>query len=150
MKERLVLFLDYENLSPAKFADAINVQRSSISHILAGRNKPSFDFIQKTLTVFPYLNADWLITGKGQMIEGDQTTADLFSAHKTGSEEQTGSTSEKDKDPVKISLNIDNQENKESVLNIMSHNEKGNVDKCIERVIVLYSDKSFAVYNPEK
>lgn len=55
-----------EDLSPAKFADSIGIQRSGISHLLAGRNKPSFDFITKMLAAYPDLNADWLLTGKGK------------------------------------------------------------------------------------
>jgi transcriptional regulator with XRE-family HTH domain len=71
MEDRLLKLLDTEQLTSAKFADAIGVQRSSVSHILSGRNKPSFDFLQKTLRAFPMLNADWLILGEGNMYEGD-------------------------------------------------------------------------------
>ncbi|MCK5135103.1 MAG: helix-turn-helix transcriptional regulator [Bacteroidales bacterium] len=80
MKDRLVQLLDIEKLSPSKFADIIGVQRSSISHVLSGRNKPSFDFLQKTLKAFPGLNADWLIQGEGTMYEhmGRETPGTLF------------------------------------------------------------------------
>ncbi len=71
MEDRLLKLLDTEQLTSAKFADAIGVQRSSVSHILSGRNKPSFDFLQKTLKAFPMLNADWLILGEGNMYEGE-------------------------------------------------------------------------------
>ena len=74
MENRLLKLLDAEQLSSAKFADAIGVQRSSVSHILSGRNKPSFDFLQKTLKAFPMINADWLIIGKGNMYEGEVNT----------------------------------------------------------------------------
>ncbi len=50
-----------KGMSPSFFADAIGVQRSSISHILSGRNKPSLDIIQKILRVFPDINRDWLL-----------------------------------------------------------------------------------------
>ncbi len=69
MKERLIQLLDLEQLSPSKFADIIGVQRSSISHVISGRNKPSFDFLQKTLKAFPGLNASWLMLGEGTMYE---------------------------------------------------------------------------------
>lgn len=80
MKERLVQLLDLEQITPSKFADVIGVQRSSVSHVISGRNNPSFDFIQKTLTAFPGLNAEWLILGKGTMYEqmGRQGTGTLF------------------------------------------------------------------------
>ncbi len=67
MKERVLLILQEKHLTSAKLADLINVQRSSISHILSGRNKPSMDFMQKLLETFPDISGDWLITGKGDM-----------------------------------------------------------------------------------
>lgn len=66
MNKRLQQFLELENLSPARLADLLGVQRSGMSHILSGRNKPGFDFIQKLLNKFPDLSADWFITGKGK------------------------------------------------------------------------------------
>ena len=67
MNTRLQQFIRAENLSQSQFADAIGVARASISHILAGRNKPGFDFIESMARHFPALNLEWLITGKGKM-----------------------------------------------------------------------------------
>jgi transcriptional regulator with XRE-family HTH domain len=80
MKERLIQLLDLEQLSPSKFADIIGVQRSSISHVISGRNKPSFDFLQKTLKAFPGLNASWLMLGEGSMYDqmGRNVSGNLF------------------------------------------------------------------------
>lgn len=50
-----------KGISPSYFADTIGIQRSSISHILSGRNKPSLDIIQRILKVFPDIDRDWLI-----------------------------------------------------------------------------------------
>ena len=66
MEERLKLFLAMEGLSPSQFADKLGVQRSGVSHLLSGRNKPSFEFINKMLVTFPKINPDWLITGNGK------------------------------------------------------------------------------------
>lgn len=62
--ERLQMIIKLNKLTNAAFADRIGVQRSSISHVLAGRNKPSIDFIQKIITHFPNVDTKWLITGK--------------------------------------------------------------------------------------
>jgi len=67
MKDRIVQFLVSEKISPAEFADKIGVQRSSMSHILNGRNYPSASFIQKMLQVYPSLNSRWLMIGEGEM-----------------------------------------------------------------------------------
>lgn len=66
MNERLKQFLTMEAISPARFAEIIGINRSGISHLLSGRNKPSFEFIQKMLASYPDLNPDWLILGKGK------------------------------------------------------------------------------------
>ena len=67
MKDRLRQFLAAENISQAQFADTINVVRASVSHILAGRNNPSFDFINALMLNYPRLNVEWLMFGKGKM-----------------------------------------------------------------------------------
>lgn len=76
MNKRLQQFLAAENISQAQFADTIGVARASISHILAGRNKPGFDFIESTARHFPALNLEWLITGRGRMYNGTKTAPD--------------------------------------------------------------------------
>ena len=63
MNYRLQQFLSAENLSQAQFADIIGVARASVSHIIAGRNKPGFDFIYSMAASFPNLNVEWLVTG---------------------------------------------------------------------------------------
>ena len=63
--ERLKKVMDYYQLSAAAFADEIDVQRSSISHLLSGRNKPSLDFVLKVLSKFDAIDLYWLLNGKG-------------------------------------------------------------------------------------
>lgn len=63
--KRLHKILDFYELSAAAFADKIEVGRSSISHILSGRNKPSLDFVMKIVKTFPEVELYWLLNGKG-------------------------------------------------------------------------------------
>ena len=65
MQDRLQEIMDKEHLTPARFAELIGVQRSSISHILSGRNNPSLEFLRKILLHLEHINPDWLISGKG-------------------------------------------------------------------------------------
>ncbi|MGM0650774.1 MAG: helix-turn-helix domain-containing protein [Bacteroidota bacterium] len=65
MQERLQEILEKEHLTPARFAELIGVQRSSVSHILSGRNNPSLDFLRKILLHLEHINPDWLISGRG-------------------------------------------------------------------------------------
>ena len=62
---RLKKIIEYYQLTASLFADKIGVQRSSISHILSGRNKPSLDFILKVTTTFEEVDIYWLLNGKG-------------------------------------------------------------------------------------
>jgi len=64
MINRFKSLLEQLHLSPSEFADKIGVQRSSVSHVLSGRNKPSIDFLEKILIIFPDIDTTWLITGK--------------------------------------------------------------------------------------
>jgi transcriptional regulator with XRE-family HTH domain len=63
--KRLEIILDYYGLNASSFADKIGVQRSSMSHLLSGRNKPSLDFVLKILDVFPEVDLYWILIGKG-------------------------------------------------------------------------------------
>ncbi|MFS4468392.1 helix-turn-helix transcriptional regulator [Maribacter sp. 2210JD10-5] len=63
--KRIDRLLTYYELSASNFADKIGVQRSSISHLLKGRNKPSLEFILKIVDNFPEVNLYWLLYGKG-------------------------------------------------------------------------------------
>ncbi|MBR6457568.1 MAG: helix-turn-helix transcriptional regulator [Bacteroidales bacterium] len=81
MNLRLQQFINAENITQSEFADTIGVARGSISHILSGRNKPSFDLIEKMAVCYPALNIEWLITGKGKMYKNHATVVqegDLF------------------------------------------------------------------------
>ncbi|WP_174760413.1 helix-turn-helix transcriptional regulator [Antarcticibacterium flavum] len=62
---RLQKVMEYYDLSAAAFADAIDVGRSSISHIISGRNKPSLDFVLKIVQTYPEVELYWLLNGKG-------------------------------------------------------------------------------------
>ncbi len=64
--KRLQKVIDFYGESGASFAEKISVQRSSISHVLSGRNKPSLEFILKILSSFPEVELYWLINGKGE------------------------------------------------------------------------------------
>lgn len=64
-QERLETILRHYDLSATAFAEEVGVQRSSISHLLSGRNKPSLDFVLKVVQRFPEVNLYWLLNGKG-------------------------------------------------------------------------------------
>ncbi|MGN1217623.1 MAG: helix-turn-helix domain-containing protein, partial [Phocaeicola sp.] len=67
MNTRLKQFMAAENITQSQLADSLNVVRASVSHILSGRNNPSYEFIKALMTRYPRLNMEWLMFGKGKM-----------------------------------------------------------------------------------
>jgi transcriptional regulator with XRE-family HTH domain len=168
MKERLLQLLDLEQITPSKFADIIGVQRSSISHVISGRNKPSFDFLQKTLKAFPGLNAAWLMLGEGTMYEqmGRKVPGNLFDPPEVQAEEQIpvhipeeerGSSEllssqapsvSDSEDAVSSESAIDTAEDQQSDRpdELPAQNTKD--PKKIVQVIVIYEDDTFRTFAP--
>ena len=70
MNRRLLQFLQAQNITQAQFADTLSVARGSVSHILSGRNKPGFEFLESLALHYPSLSMDWILTGKGSMFKG--------------------------------------------------------------------------------
>ncbi len=134
MKERLYLIMRENNLTASAFADAIGVQRSSISHIVSGRNKPSYDFIERILKRFPEINANWLIRGEGDMYN-------FFDQEKNNNKKNVnkginGGVSEKINEKV-------NEKDKEEPRERVKEGGKEGVKGRISRIIVLFNDNTF-------
>lgn len=70
---RLQKVIDFYDETASSFAEKIGVQRSSISHILSGRNKPSLDFVMKILQAYPDVELYWLLNGKGNFPKSDNS-----------------------------------------------------------------------------
>jgi len=84
--KRLNILMDYYEISAALLAEKIEVQRSSISHILSGRNKPSLEFVLKILKAFPEVELYWLLNGVGNFpkkVEVKASAPTLFSEIET-------------------------------------------------------------------
>lgn len=76
LNERIAKVIEYSGLTPSEFADEIDVQRSSISHVTSGRNKPSLEFIIKIKSRFPEILWDWLVNGDGEMLKSELSEND--------------------------------------------------------------------------
>ena len=88
MNTRLKQFIAAENITQAQLADTINVVRASVSHILAGRNKPSYEFISGLMRHYPNLNLEWLMFGKGKMYK-DSRSEQILQEAELPAEEMT-------------------------------------------------------------
>ncbi len=144
MKDRIIQFLSENGLTSTKFADTIGVQRSSVSHILSGRNKPSFDFIEKMLVAYPELDAQWLITGKGNMYSNQPSLFDQEIRQENKQiETPLESNIQKSTNNYTQKSNSD-EENELTQVKSVNHQ---NVSE-IERIIIFYTNGSFKEYKP--
>jgi transcriptional regulator with XRE-family HTH domain len=146
MKEQIEEILTNYQLTSAQFADLIGVQRSSISHILSGRNKPSFDFIQKILLKYPHINADWLITGRGDIlnppISNKSSENSVIEQNLFAQPPKIDAINHK-KEPI-ISNSIDHKIIEKSMQKGTTNNEVTNVNS-IKSIVLIYNDNSFEI-----
>ena len=146
MKDRLSKIITSEGLSPSLLAKKIGVERSGISHILSGRNSPSYDFLNKLLIHFPKLNAEWLILGQGSMYKTIVVEVpDLFTS--TIPVEKTPLSPTIPEKPQELSSVEGDKTNYPDVTS--DRLSPAEAKKSIEKIMILYSDKTFVTYFPE-
>ena len=149
MKDRIQKLINQEQLTSAKFADKIGVQRSSISHILSGRNKPSLEFVQKVLASFHNLNTDWLIFGRGKMYISDEPVSLFSNIPLETPEIQEPEIPEIQNlfqpEPTQTAPIVEEKVNEIPIMDLINNNKP---DKKIERIVIFYSDRTFEEYRP--
>ncbi|GAA4322860.1 helix-turn-helix transcriptional regulator [Pontixanthobacter gangjinensis] len=129
---RLNKILDYYDISAAAFADKIEVGRSSISHILSGRNKPSLDFVMKVVKNFPEVELYWLLNGKGK-----------FPVNSNEVKQQEIPRPEDKKQAVSNSANPPSQNIPQQNIPAMPAGKPG---KEIQKIVIFYKDGSFEAF----
>lgn len=168
-KERISKIIEYSKLSTSDFADAVDVPRSSISHIASGRNKPSLDFLVKVKTKFPELEWDWLISGVGEMQKNSDiedgndvaksTTAppDLFSIinddHFGKDEETLSGLSDNGRDfpktePLSEKTKLSNSQPLDTEDNQKSNQNIDNQPIKIKRIVMFFENGKFESFEP--
>jgi transcriptional regulator with XRE-family HTH domain len=147
IKDRIIEFLKNENISSANFAQEIGVQPSAISHIISGRNKPSLDFIVKMLNRYPYLSTEWLLFGKGQMLN-EHIEGGLFTR-----DPKPGSPASKTNDLFDMTGMNDNKPFKNNLKEDDSAGLPGPTSsdrvRKASRIVIFYLDDTFTEYFPE-
>jgi len=127
---RIEAVIEHLDLSVSAFADEIGVQRSSISHLLNGRNKPSLDFVMKLVSTYPEVGLDWLLKGEGSF---PKKTSDQI---KEEANRNTEETVEQVTDAVDVktppTINKTSKHNKEPY-----------------KIVMFYPDGTFATFNPK-
>ena len=132
MNTRLKQFLAAENISQAQFADNINVVRASVSHVLSGRNNPSYEFIRSIMIKYPLLNIEWLIFGKGRMYKDTSAQEDDRSENLLFADES--SFVEKNEIPAGI---------QEPVVPVLPETAAAASQRKVSKIIVLFDDGTY-------
>ena len=143
MGEKLEFLMKQKGLTTTSFARMLDVQPSGISHIISGRNKPSFDLVVKILKLFPDLNPDWLLLDDEQIyrLDGSKSmSADLPPLGNSSLDDTLFSQAQ----------NIPVSEAKAEAENLPVENLSfvPTSTKSVERIIILYKDKSCETYTP--
>ena len=139
MKEKIEFLLRNKGLTSPQLARMLEIQPSGISHILSGRNKPSFDLVVKILRAFPDIDPDWLLLDGEQIFRTGESaptsSADIAPAAEVslfGSVEN-----------IEISRGSDEQKNEQTT--IFSNRQSS--QKAVKRVIILYADNTFESFS---
>lgn len=155
MKDRIKKYIEFKGISPGELSSLLGVQRSNVSHILNGRNKPGATFIEKMLRAFPDLNARWLFTGEGTMttkgneestpekpfMENEKTTPSLFD-----STEKIQPGRKEDANGMSMVNEQANRLQQEKQSSPVSSPDSNFGDDNIERIILFFRDGTFVTY----
>ncbi|TDO71235.1 helix-turn-helix protein [Flavobacterium chryseum] len=149
--KRLEIILDYYGLNASSFADKIGVQRSSMSHLLSGRNKPSLDFVLKILDVFPDVDLYWILNGKGSFPKNEETT--ISKIEETVAIEKSSAPILSNENIISSDLfsEINQPKNESSETRTFSEPKNSNFsseESEIEKIVFFYKNGTFKVYNP--
>ncbi|MFV0499972.1 MAG: helix-turn-helix domain-containing protein [Bacteroidales bacterium] len=140
IQERILLLMKAQGMTPTQFADEIGIQRSSISHILSGRNNPSLDVILKILGRFKEIDSNWLILGKGNLLkERDLDNSPTLFNLDEDEEIIDKNLKEIDLEEEEKEIKTNNIEIQENIIAIQNPNSQ----RSISKIIILYNDNSY-------
>lgn len=157
ISKRIQEIIEYYQLSPSDFADQVGIQRSGVSHLTSGRNKPSVDFIEKLINSFPEININWFVTGVGKMIKEKE----IIKEELTKEDNNSSSTLllfpefEKKIENQKIQEKTKSQEEKTPIVEnpvfVNNFTKTPNIQKSevqrnqkkVKRMILIYEDNTF-------
>lgn len=145
IKERLAHILRAKNLTASQFAELMEIQPSNVSHLLNGRNKPSLDFLIKLKEVFPEYSFDWIILGKKPITINEPnpvTSGDQDIKFDVIEDKRVVEFENINEDATKLKLK--SVESSVNSLNQITDN------KGVERVLMIYSDKTFEILTPRE
>lgn len=143
MKDRIEHIMRAKNLKASDFAALLGIQPSGVSHILAGRNKPSLEFVKRIKEVFPEYNLDWIIFGTGPI-----TTSEPFHVSPTPTQNPVT------EDTIPFDFETEADIEADSLSDSLpqsdpDHSSRHDVtNNAVKSMVVLYEDGTFETYSP--
>ena len=147
--KRLEIILDYYSLNASSFADKIGVQRSSMSHLLSGRNKPSLDFVLKILDVFPDVDLYWILNGKGSFPKNEEEIVNSKTENNVETEKPSAPISPNENlIPKDLFSEMNKTEFPEKRMAQDKNPNLNSEEGEIEKIVFFYKNGTFKVYIP--
>lgn len=153
MKERIRQLLEHYSVSPAEFAAKLGVQRSAVSHILSGRNNPGLEFLQKILTAFPQVSADWLLLGTGELVRNDLATAPTATKSDSPGNDpaQKSEITHQDNTEDRTETQADEKKrNEPRQVQVVKTKNRDLKETPVHKIVFIYADGTFDVFNPSE
>ena len=144
IKDRLAHILRAKNLTATQFAEMMEIQPSNVSHLLNGRNKPSLDFLIKLKEVFPEYSFDWIIMGKKPITINEPNPVDFGNGNMKFEDVEDDTVDEAENIDEIMDVDLNNRIN-----NNIDNQVIGIEKNAIEKIIFVYSDKTFEIIKPK-
>lgn len=154
IKDRIRMIMEREKVPPRVFAETIGVQQSTLSHILNDRNKPSLEVVMKVHQTYSYVNLEWLLYGKGEMIasvedasivssSGDYQPS-LFDENPVNSSKEPFNPENRKEMPLRNAENAPKEIVKQEIRYIEKPARK------ITEIRIFFDDNTYETFRPEK
>ena len=136
MDKKLRILMQHENLTASKLSDILEIKPAAISHILSGRNKPSFELICKIVNRFPHINPYWLLGDSQDILNSN---AQISTSENLVKNEGTL---------------FDMEEKKTESSEVPTISEPTSIPTLtrtdIDKIIIVYRDQTFEELRPKK
>ena len=153
IKDRIRMIMEREKVPPRVFAETIGVQQSTLSHILNDRNKPSLEVVMKVHQTYSYINLEWLLYGKGEMLASANDPSaspngeyqpSLFDENHVNPSKETNDSENRREMPLRSTGNAPKEIVKQEIRYIEKPSRK------ITEIRIFFDDNTYETFRPEK
>lgn len=141
LTERISQIQEKEGYSASQFAEKLGIQRSGLSHIYSGRNKPSIGFIQKLINHFPHYNLEWILNGNLPILKSTAASPDETAEMPIKEPQNDLFTGVESESPASYQANPSTKHN--GITDIKKN--ENDIKKTVKQIILVYEDDTFEI-----